>query len=355
MSINVLVTGVGGGGHGEQIVKALQLADTDYRVLGADMNPSSKGLYDLDESTLLPPASDPGYLDAVLDYCRRKDVSVAFHGSEPELRAMSLGRERFAEAGIFLPINPRPVIDLCMDKLATMNWLAARGIGHPRYCRVSALVDLDAIDWLPAVLKPSVGSGGSANLFLAQTREDLIAFGRYLLQGFREFIAQEYVGAPDSEYTVGVLHDMQGGFINSIAVKRMILSGLSNRVRERNRTDRSDLGPLLAISSGVSQGEIGSFPEVTGPCEGLARELGVTGAINIQCRYWKGEVHVFEINPRFSGTTSLRAMVGYNEPDVLIRKHVLGETIEPRFSYRSGFILRGLAETYVEHLRESQS
>ena len=60
-----------------------------------------------------------------------------------------------------------------------------------------------------------------------------------------------------------------------------------------------------------------------------------------------GEIYVFEINPRFSGTTSLRAMVGYNEPDVLIRHHVLGEPVEPGFAYAEGTILRGLSETYV--------
>ena len=68
----------------------------------------------------------------------------------------------------------------------------------------------------------------------------------------------------------------------------------------------------------------------------------------MQCRLVNGTVNVFEINPRFSGTTSLRAMAGYNEPDVLIRRHVLNELIEPHFKYRSCFILRGLSEALVE-------
>jgi carbamoyl-phosphate synthase large subunit len=56
---------------------------------------------------------------------------------------------------------------------------------------------------------------------------------------------------------------------------------------------------------------------------------------------------VFEINPRFSGTTSLRAMVGFNEPDLLIRRHVLQEKIEPHFKYGSGIIVRGLSELLI--------
>ena len=69
--------------------------------------------------------------------------------------------------------------------------------------------------------------------------------------------------------------------------------------------------------------------------------------MNIQCRYVDGRVIVFEINPRFSGTTSLRAMVGYNEPDCLFREHVLRERVVRRFPYGSGVILRGLEETLV--------
>jgi carbamoyl-phosphate synthase large subunit len=126
------------------------------------------------------------------------------------------------------------------------------------------------------------------------------------------------------------------------------LSMLSNRIKLHNRTGNASLGPILAISNGVSQGEIGPFPRVTGPCEALALALGCRGTVNIQCRVVGDDVYVFEINPRFSGTTSLRALVGYNEPDVLIRRHVLGEAITTRFPYQSGLVMRGLAEVLIQ-------
>ena len=71
------------------------------------------------------------------------------------------------------------------------------------------------------------------------------------------------------------------------------------------------------------------------------------GAINIQCRFVDGVVKVFEINPRFSGTTSLRAMAGYNEPDILIQKHLFNADIEKNFKYEEVNILRSLIETKV--------
>jgi carbamoyl-phosphate synthase large subunit len=114
-----------------------------------------------------------------------------------------------------------------------------------------------------------------------------------------------------------------------------------------NRTKKTELGPSLVISSGVSQGQIGRFPEVTNQCREIAQAIGARGPVNIQCRLVDGVVKVFEINPRFSGTTSLRAMVGYNEPDVLIQRHIYGAAIEKDFFYEEATILRSLIETKV--------
>ena len=79
---------------------------------------------------------------------------------------------------------------------------------------------------------------------------------------------------------------------------------------------------MLALSSGISQGAIVHFPELSREAETIATALGSNGPLNIQGR-WDG-VHFlpFEINPRFSGTTPIRAMAGFNEPEILIDWHL---------------------------------
>jgi carbamoyl-phosphate synthase large subunit len=345
--VTAMITGVGGGGHGEQILKAVRLASTRYRIVGSDMSPYSTGLALVDQPCLMPPASDPAYLETLLGVCRAQGVEVLFHGSEPELKVLSANRAAFADAGVFLPVNPAHVIDTCLDKVRTMRALEAAGFPVPAHRRVTSVEEAEAFEPLPAVLKPSIGGGGSANLYLVQEREELRWCADQLLRIYPEFIVQEYVGTPDDEYTVGVLLDMDGNLLDSIAIRRYIMSALSNRIKVPNRTARRDLGDVLAISSGVSQGRIGRFREVTEQCEEIALALGARGPLNIQCRLVGGRVQVFEINPRFSGTTSLRAMVGYNEPDVLVRKHLLGEPVAPRLEYREGVIMRSLAETLI--------
>ena len=347
--INVMVTGIGGGGVGEQILKCLKMSSLNYNLVGCDMNRNSVGLSQVNKAYLVPPASDKNYIDCILELCKRHQIQVLFHGSEPEMRAFNENREVFKDNNIYIPLNPKKVIDICMDKYLTMCFLCDSGFEIQKYWEINQKEDLESIDIFPVVLKPSVGGGGSVNTFIAQNKEELYLFGKYLFNIYKQFLVQEYIGNPDSEYTVGVLHNHKGEYVNSIAVKKNIMSGLSNKMKILNRTNREDLGNYLVISSGVSQGEIGRFEEVTGHCKRIAKKLGCTASINVQCRIHNGKMYVFEINPRISGTSSLRAMMGYNEPELLIREKILGEKIPVDFSYKTGYIARGLSENYISH------
>lgn len=345
--ITAMVTGVAGGGLGEQMIKALKRCKRfECIVVGADIVPLSKGFEDVDLACILPPATSPSYMEQLLHICKLHEVQVLFPGSEAELKVLGQNRGLIESNAIFLPVNSQEVLELCLDKFRTIEFLSSNGFRYPRTLRITSYADIAKVDFLPAVIKPSIGGGGSAHVYLAQDSRELNLYGEFMMQQFGEFIIQEYVGTPESEYTVGVLCSMDGSLINSIAVKRNILTSISCRLKVKNTSGVESLGETLAISSGISQGEIGRFPEVTQTCERMAKLLGARSAINIQCRLFNGEVFVFEINPRFSGTTSLRAMVGYNEPEVLIAEHFFGEKAEVGFAYREGHILRGLSEAF---------
>jgi carbamoyl-phosphate synthase large subunit len=287
-------------------------------------------------------------MDVLLNVCMRWDIQALFHGCEPELRCFAEQRDFIESKGIFLPINTTPLIRLCMDKAALNQRLDELGFAPPHYAVVFDPEALVEIDCFPVVVKPSVGGGGSANVYIAQTLRELLALAEYLGHGktARGFVIQEYVGRPEDEFTVGVLHDLNGRFVDSIAVRRDLSGGLNVRMVVPNRTHRQDLGPRLVISSGVSQGRIGKYRQLTEQCREIAEALGSRGPLNMQCRFVDGKVRIFEINPRYSGTTSLRAMVGLNEPDLMIRHHLLGEQIPRDRDWPETVIER----TLVEHI-----
>lgn len=125
--------------------------------------------------------------------------------------------------------------------------------------------------------------------------------------------------------------------VGSIALRRSFDAKLS--VMSRGR------GGL--VSSGYSQGYIGNFPEICERAEAIAIAVGSRSALNIQGRMRNGELVPFEINPRFSASTYLRAMAGFNEVDILLRRLAFNEPAWPE-SLREGWYLRSLTERYVD-------
>ncbi len=346
--VPVLVTGIGGGGHGEQIIKALRLGKLKYHIYGTDISGLSANRNQVDDFFIVPRADSPYYLDSILDIAEKFKAVALFHGSEQEMMVFSRHKNEIMEKGIYLPVNPPSVMEICQDKNRTMSFLGNAGFRTPYYKEANSYEDLKKNDTFPVVLKPSRGGGGSANTFIVQNTEELQSIGQYLLKIHSPIILQEYVGTPDKEFTVGILFGSDGSYINSIAVRRIINNALSIRSWVPNKTPKKELGERLVISSGISQGEVGKWPEVTEQCKEMGKALGAEAPINIQCRFIDGKVVPFEINPRFSGTTSLRAMVGYNEPDTLIRRDIMGEKILPDFYFKQAVILRGLIEFIVE-------
>jgi carbamoyl-phosphate synthase large subunit len=352
-TISVMVTGVAGGSVGEQIIKSLKMSSLSLKLIGVDSRAISKGFKSVDFAHIVPMATSPDYIPSLIKLCRDYNVQVLFPGSEAELIVIGKNRSKLEAEGVLVPINRQDVIETCLDKNKTMDFILANGFDCPRSVTIRSVSDAEGIDFYPVVIKPSVGGGGSKDILIAQSNDELVLFCTYMLKLYPEFIVQEYIGTTDSEFTVGVIHSLDGDFINSIAVKKSILTALNNRIKIKNRTNNKKLGETLAISSGISEGYIGTYSEVTSVCEKIAKALGVVSAINIQCRFFEGKVYVFEINPRYSGTTSLRALAGYNEPEIMIRKHILNETVEPRFAYKSCYIGRGLEESIIEPLEST--
>jgi len=345
--ISVLVTGVGGSGIGSQILKALRMSSLALDIVGTDTTNKSTGVKDVDHFYEVPLANHAGYLPTILEICVAQNVKIIFPGSEPELMAFNKHRLIFNTAGIIMPINTEEVIDICLDKFKTNIFLSESGFSFPRTCRINKIEEIPSIDYYPVIIKPNTGGSGSNGVMIAQNREELTPFVSFLLNICPDLVVQEYIGNTESEYTVGIITSLEGEFINSIAVHRIIESGLGNKLKIKNVTGRIELGKNLVVSSGISQGTVGKFPHVTKPCEEIAKTIKSKGPLNIQCRLAEGKVFVFEINPRYSGTTSLRAMVGFNEPELMIRKYLLGENIETNFPFPEKTIMRILKEVML--------
>jgi carbamoyl-phosphate synthase large subunit len=319
MKSKILVTGVGGRSVGAGILHALMRVDDAVRArwetVAADADPFSWGLYVADRKALVPRAGEPGYLDRIRELIEAHGLAAVIPGTESEAALLAAHRD---EVPVPVIANDSRLMPLMMDKQLTEAKLRDLGLNfipsHPWEQRERAVGEFG----FPLFVKPTLGTGGSRGVHLVTSRAELDALTPFVDAESRP-IVQPYLGDGDAEYTVGVLSDNAGNVIDSIVIRRKLI-GLS-------LLDAKGCGngTTATVSTGISQGFVVRHPEMQEFCEDVASRLGSRGPLNLQLRVHEGDFYIFEIHPRFSGTTPIRASTGFNEPDVLLRNHLRGE------------------------------
>jgi carbamoyl-phosphate synthase large subunit len=286
-----------------------------WEVVATDADPFAWGLYVAPHSLLLPPAGDARYIECLNEAVDRLKIAAVIPGSQAETFFLA---DHISEVGVPVLLNRKEILPLMTDKLLVDSTLRRMGYPSIRTFPLAAWRECAEIFGYPLVIKPTAGTGASRGVLVAGDETELMQ----IIAGAEPSAApciQPYVGGGDEEFTVGVLTSRDGRLIDSIVMKRKLM-GLS--LQEERRVG----GRTLAISSGYSQGYIVKDDRIQTFCENLARDLQSTGPLNIQLRIHGGEIRVFEIHPRFSGTTPIRADVGLNEVDILLRNLLFGET-----------------------------
>ena len=305
------------------------------------MSEYATGLFENDSSYVIPPANADNYLESIVKLCKEEKIEVIAPGSEPEIEKIAENQKIFEENGIKTLTNTWDVIQKCRDKFSIIEVLNSKGISTPESFLFKSDLDVERIKKFPIIIKPRLGSG-SRNVFLANDKEETIFFANYLKKYGSEPIIQEHIGDYENEFTIGVLYADNGNLITSIAMKRVLNGGLSVRQSIVNQ----ETNEKFVISSGISQGFFDDFEEIKKIGVKIARALNSDGPINIQCRKTADKIIPFEVNPRFSGTTASRSLVGYNEPDILCKYRLFNEKPSIK-SHKIGFVLKELSEKFI--------
>jgi carbamoyl-phosphate synthase large subunit len=297
MPMNVLVTAAS---RRVPLVQAFQSAiDTlglPGRVIATDVNAYSPAVHVADRAYGVPMATDPGYIDALLDICRAERVSLVVPTIDDELTVCGEARERFRQVGAFAACSTAATASACNDKYETCTRLAARGVPA---ATTYLPHEIPASVEFPLFIKPRVGRG-AVDAHIVSDGRDLA----YYLGRIENPVVQEYLSGP--EFTIDVLCDPRGRPISIVPRERVVIR---SGVIDRGRTVKSR--PLMELAERV--------------CDAFF----FTGALNIQCRMRGSEAAVFEINPRFSGGIDLTIAAGADFPNLLVQM-ALGRRLMPR-------------------------
>ncbi|MDR2408904.1 MAG: ATP-grasp domain-containing protein [Bacteroidales bacterium] len=334
----IMIAGIAGASLGTEILKSLNMAGA-YEIFGCDISPTAYGLYETGFSKTFI-VDETNYIASVIEVCSESGSDWIIPGGEIPMVLLSSHQEELAKNGITVIGNDKCIIDLFSNKAKTFERLKTIGCEIPRTAPGNSKDNIIEVG-LPCIIKPSIGSGGSVMVFFASDIEEAWGYCQFIINSGKTPIVQEYIPALNGEFTVGVLSFSDGEISGSIAMKRNLDAKLSV-VQKRGD---------IVISGGYSQGYIGDFEYIRKQCEEIARAVGSCGPLNIQGRIKNGNFIPFEINPRFSASTYLRALAGFNEVDIFMRYLVKNEKNYFK-SPRKGWYLRSFQERFVDNLHQ---
>ena len=319
--LTVLVSASGAPGTAALLRALRSNGERQVRLVGTDMSERAIGRLLCDAFHLVPPGSDPGFADAVLEICERERVDAVLPQSSFDLAGLA---ERRGDFPIPVLVSSPETVRRSNDKAESYALLRRLGLRAPDFRRVrGAAAVASAAEELgyperPVCFKPvfSSGSRGFRVLDPSVDRAHQLLHERPGSVAMRLEEAVELLPDEDGPDLL-VMELATGGerTIDGIADGERILLG-HPKTRESMRAG-------LAMYFVTLEDE--GLMDVSGT---IVRELGIEHFFNIQL---VGE-HVIEINPRIS---TIVYQEDLNIPYLGV-KHALGEISAEELSALAG-------------------
>lgn len=322
--IRIGITGTGSL-IGQAIIKSVRAASSlsgRVSMTGFDYFANTVGSHWVQSHFLLPDllkrsVSTGQWLSSLMEAIEKDGIEVLFPGVDFELKPLAINRELIREkTGCEVMVSSPKVIRIADDKYLTYKFLKANSLARPKTFLPDETGSREII--FPCILKPRIGAR-ARDVFIIKDRKDL----RRKLAQVNNPLIQELVGTPEAEYTCGAIC-LEGDPMQLITLRRTLKDGNTDTVW------LSKDNPAV-VHDYVRR---------------VAAALKPYGACNFQLRLGSdGQPRLFEINARHSGTTYMRALLGFNEVEYLLRRHM--GMPPPAFDLRDGCVKRYSEEMIV--------
>lgn len=244
-------------------------------IIVTDMVNVAPAIYEADKFYLVPRISEEGYIDIVLDICKKENINAVLSLIDPELSLLALNKNRFNELGVTILGSSYEVCELCLDKMQMYDWL----LKHEYKC-AKTYIDINEFEKdllnntisFPVFVKPIKGSA-SININKVNDLDTV----KLLFEHYDGLMIQEYLNG--QEIGADVYVDLISNEVISIFTKKKLLM-------RAGETDKA-----------VSFKDDKLFNLI----EKFVKELGIKGQTDIDIFEINGEYYISEVNPRFGG------------------------------------------------------
>jgi len=318
----IAITAVGGG-VGQSVLRALRISSLPLRTIGLDVSPWSAGLYACDRGYVVPHSSDESYADRLLEILTGESLRVMVPGSDPEVSVISRVRDRFISKNIIPIVGSAEAVHLCRDKLSSYHFFKEHGIPFARTVAAGDAFHLAREVGFPLILKPVGGSAsrGITIIFNEEQLKQQLEKGDKIVQEYlvpkrwgkrpRELTLQDvYEGGvlrQVDEISIQILFDHDGNLLGRFTSCNVLRDGVPMLIDPLSAPAAEEIALEMAL---------------------LLRGRGLSGPCNLQCKNTERGPVFFEVNPRFTGITAVRAAMGFNEVEAVLRRALLKESVE---------------------------
>lgn len=290
-----------------------QAAEPGSKLVTADLSPYAPALYMGDVRYLVPPISDPGYVDFILDICRREEIQGVTTLIDPEIALLAKNRHRFEEIGVQVFCPYEDTAQLCFDKFKMFQFLQQAGI--PTVMTWGDLPSFEAALGrgevaFPVFVKPRTGSGSVG----ARRVEDMETL-QEAMEADPGLIIQELMEGLDLDADVYI------DTISHKAVSAFSKKKLATRIGGASKTVSFKDEKLFAF------------------IQEIVEKLEFNGPVDMDFFYRDGEYYLSEVNPRFGGAYLHAYGAGVNFIK-LMENNLKGIENQPVFgAYEEGVIM----------------
>jgi len=322
--IKVFVTGAGSA-VGQSIIKSLSLSKFNIKILTGDISKLCSGLY-AREGYIIPAVEKKNSLHWFVNFFIKKKIDLLFIGSEHEIEFFSKYKKIIEnKTKTIICVSDYNIIKIFNNKFSTVEFLKTNKFCYPKtFIIKNENLTRNKIKLkYPLFLKDMHGTS-SRSVFLINSFKQLIDKSKSIKNPIiQENLGQKYDAYNfHNEYTCSLFYTKEGGVIGPFMSERILKHGTSWIVKSINNSKLKKT--ILRIGNKIK---------------------GV-GSLNFQMKKHKNKFYIFEINPRFSGTTSVRAFFGFNEPEMFIKSFFLKKKIR-NYKYKIGMAYRYFEDIFV--------
>ena len=299
----------------------------DGKVVATDMQLTAPAIYEADTYYQVPRITTPGYIDIILDICKKEEINAVLSLIDPELNLLAENIAKFENIGVQVIGSNFALCERALDKMQMYQWLREHGYPCARsyddmqtFCidQQKGLIDF------PGCVKPVRGSASIA----INKVENMDTLRLLWNHGDGELMIQELLDG--QEIGADVYIDMISSQVVSIFTKKKLLM-------RAGETDKA-----------VSFKDQRLFDFI----ENFVDESGWKGQIDIDIFDVNGTYYISEVNPRFGGGYPHAYMCGVNHMK-LIENNVNGIVNQPHIGdYEEGLYMMKYVELDVRPMSE---